>query len=75
MADDPPPATATSDPQEACDLEEQGRLLREALTLLTPEERQVIEAAFFSELTYDEVAARLESAARNRQDTNPLRTC
>jgi RNA polymerase sigma-70 factor (ECF subfamily) len=29
------------------------------LTLLTPQERQVIETAFFSELTYAEVAARL----------------
>jgi len=29
------------------------------LTVLTPEERQTIETAFFSELTYVEVAARL----------------
>jgi RNA polymerase sigma-70 factor (ECF subfamily) len=58
-ADDPLPAAATSDPHETCDLKEQGRLLRQALTVLTPEERQVIETAFFSELTYDEVAARL----------------
>ena len=46
------PVPAASDPLEACDLEEQGRLLRQALTVLTPEERQVIETAFFSELTY-----------------------
>jgi RNA polymerase sigma-70 factor (ECF subfamily) len=57
--DDPLPAAATSNPLEACDLREQGRLLRQALTVLTPAERQVIETAFFSELTYDEVAARL----------------
>ena len=57
--DDPLPAAATSDPHETCDLKEQGRLLRQALTVLTPEERQVIETAFFSELTYGEVAARL----------------
>lgn len=56
---DDPPQAATSDPHEISDLKEQGRLLREALTLLRPEERQVIEAAFFSELTYDEVATRL----------------
>jgi RNA polymerase sigma-70 factor, ECF subfamily len=30
------------------------------LTVLKPEERQVIETAFFSELTYSEVAARLQ---------------
>jgi RNA polymerase sigma-70 factor (ECF subfamily) len=57
--DDPPPAAAPSDPHEFSDLKEQGRLLREALTLLRPEEREVIEAAFFSELTHDEVAAQL----------------
>ena len=58
-ADSPVPATATSDPGAALDLKEQGRVLRGALTVLTPEERQVIETAFFSELTYAEVAARL----------------
>jgi RNA polymerase sigma-70 factor (ECF subfamily) len=50
---------AASGPQEAFDLREQGRVLREALTVLTPHERQAIETAFFSELTYDEVGARL----------------
>lgn len=38
---------------------EQGHLLREALTVLTPDERQLIETAYFSELTYAEVAVRL----------------
>ena len=33
--------------------------MRDALTVLKPEERQAIETAFFSELTYCEVAARL----------------
>jgi RNA polymerase sigma-70 factor (ECF subfamily) len=54
-----PPVAATPDPHAVCDLEEQGRLLRQALTILRPEERQVIETAFFAELTYDQVAARL----------------
>ena len=58
-ADGPLPATAASDPGEAFNLKEQGRLLRHALTVLTPEERQAIETAFFSELTHDEVATRL----------------
>jgi RNA polymerase sigma-70 factor (ECF subfamily) len=57
--DDPLAATAIAGPHEACDLEEQGRRLRAALTVLTPAERQAIEAAFFSELTYQEVAERL----------------
>jgi RNA polymerase sigma-70 factor, ECF subfamily len=57
---DPLPATAVSDPHEAFGLREQGRLLRNALTVLTPDERQAIETAFFSELTYDEAAARLK---------------
>jgi RNA polymerase sigma-70 factor (ECF subfamily) len=59
QADDPLPATAASDPHEALAVREQERRLRAALTVLTPEERQAIETAFFSELTYDEVAARL----------------
>ena len=52
-------ATEANDPHEARQLEEQRRLLRNALEVLTPEERQVIESAFFSELTYREVAAEL----------------
>jgi RNA polymerase sigma-70 factor (ECF subfamily) len=58
-ADSPRPAMAASDPHEALDLKEQGRLLRSALAVLTREERQAIETAFFSELTYEEVAAQL----------------
>jgi len=38
------------------------RALRAALDTLTPEERQVIEAAFFSELTPAEVAMRLKES-------------
>jgi RNA polymerase sigma-70 factor, ECF subfamily len=58
-ANGPLPATPDNDPQEAFDLSEQRRLLRNALIVLTPDERQAIETAFFSELTYDEAAARL----------------
>jgi RNA polymerase sigma-70 factor, ECF subfamily len=47
------------DPQEVFHLEEQTRLLRDAFAVLTAEERQVIETAFFSELTYQEAAAKL----------------
>src|SRR5258708_3293829 len=50
---------ASNDPQQAYHLEEQSRLLRNALEVLTPEERRVIETAFFSEFTYVEVAAKL----------------
>jgi RNA polymerase sigma-70 factor, ECF subfamily len=58
-ADGPATAPATTDPAEAFGASEQGRLLRDALVILTPDERQAIEIAFFSELTYAEVAARL----------------
>jgi RNA polymerase sigma-70 factor (ECF subfamily) len=44
---------AASDPQK-------GRLLRHALQVLTPEERQTLETAFFSGLTYREVAAKFD---------------
>ena len=54
-----PPAVETADSRDVVELKEQSRALQSALTVLTPEERQAIEAAFFSELTYAEVAARL----------------
>jgi RNA polymerase sigma-70 factor (ECF subfamily) len=58
--DGPVMTSEAIDPQRAFELEEQGRLLRSALDVLTPEERQVIETAFFSELTHVEVAAKLK---------------
>jgi RNA polymerase sigma-70 factor (ECF subfamily) len=59
-ADSPLIPAAPSGPQEAFDVREHGRLLRHALQVLTPDERQAIETAFFSELTYYEVATRLK---------------
>ena len=53
------PTTDIVDPQEAFLFEEQSRLLRDALAVLTPEERNSIETAFFSELTYEETATKL----------------
>lgn len=57
--DGPSAGPASGGPQEAFDVREQGRLLRQALQVLTPQERQAIETAFFSDLTYAEAAARL----------------
>ena len=54
------PVAPESGPQEAFDRKEQAHRVREALTVLTPAERQVIETAFFSELTYYDVATRLQ---------------
>ena len=48
-----------SESQDALELEERRRALLAALGVLTPDERQAIESAFFSELSYAEVAARL----------------
>ncbi len=59
QADSPLPAIAEKEPHEDLHLQDQGRLLRDALALLTAGERQAIEIAFFSELTYAETAARL----------------
>jgi RNA polymerase sigma-70 factor, ECF subfamily len=53
------PVAETSGPHEAFAVREQGRLLQHALHVLTAEERQAIETAFFSELTYREAAAKL----------------
>jgi RNA polymerase sigma-70 factor (ECF subfamily) len=47
------------DPQKALLFKEQSQVLRNALEVLTPEERNTIETAFFSELTYEETAKRL----------------
>src|SRR4029453_5671459 len=57
--DRPVTVTPPTGPHDAFDAREQGRLLRHALQGLTPDERQAIETAFFSELTYWEAAARL----------------
>lgn len=54
-----PPVTDARGPHEAVDGAQQGQRLRDAVTKLTPQERQAIEAAYFSELTYEEVAVRL----------------
>jgi RNA polymerase sigma-70 factor (ECF subfamily) len=51
--------TAATNPEEACRFEEEKRLLGNALEILTPEERKAIETAFFSELTYEETAVKL----------------
>ena len=53
------PTTDIVDPQQACLFEEQSRLLRDALEVLTTEERTAIETAFFSELTYEQTATNL----------------
>ena len=45
---------------EAIDREELARKLRKAVNLLTPDEQKAIEAAFFSGMSYAEVAAHLQ---------------
>jgi RNA polymerase sigma-70 factor, ECF subfamily len=55
----PLPSAAAADAHDEVARKEQGQLLREALTVLTPDERLTIETAFFSEMTHEEVAARL----------------
>jgi RNA polymerase sigma-70 factor (ECF subfamily) len=69
---------AVKDPEYACHMEEQSRRLKKALDILTPEERQAIEIAFFSELTYKEAAAKLKQPlgtvkSRIRSGLNKLR--
>jgi RNA polymerase sigma-70 factor (ECF subfamily) len=53
------PTTDIVDPERASLFEEQSRLLRSALEVLTSDERKAIETAFFSELTYQETASKL----------------
>lgn len=58
-ADSQPPAEAAADPRDVIELREQGEALRAALTGLTTDERQAIEATFFAGLTHMQAAARL----------------
>ncbi len=53
------PVSHTHDGHDALELKQQCRSLQAALVVLTPDEKKAIEAAFFSELTHVEVAARL----------------
>jgi RNA polymerase sigma-70 factor (ECF subfamily) len=57
--DSPLVATTAADPSETLEDREQHGALRKGLLALTLEERQAIEAAYFSELTHVEVAGRL----------------
>lgn len=52
-------AEVAADARDVLEQREQARALKAALEFLTPDERRAIEAAFFSELTHVEVAARL----------------
>jgi len=60
QADDALPSAPVIGPLESCERSEQAGALRDALTVLKPKEREVIETAFLSELTYSEAASRLQ---------------
>jgi RNA polymerase sigma-70 factor (ECF subfamily) len=59
LADEASSGVGTDSTGEAVETIQQGHALRESLSVLTAGEREAIEAAFFLELTYPEVAARL----------------
>jgi RNA polymerase sigma-70 factor (ECF subfamily) len=50
---------AAADPADVLEMGEQTRLLRKALAVLTPDEREAIETTFFGGLTHVEAATRL----------------
>ena len=58
--EDPFPAADTANPDDVIAFKQKSQALRAALGVLTTDERKAIEAAFFSELTYAEVAALLD---------------
>jgi len=60
QARDQAPAIEADDGRDVLEFKQQCQALRAALSSLTPGERQAIEAAFFSEMTYAEVAARFD---------------
>jgi RNA polymerase sigma-70 factor, ECF subfamily len=53
------PVADSANPEDLIAFQQQSLALRSALETLTADERQAIEAAFFSELTYAKVAERL----------------
>jgi RNA polymerase sigma-70 factor (ECF subfamily) len=55
----PLPPAESSSPDMLVALKQQSEAVRTALDVLTPDERRAIETAFFSEMPYAEVAARL----------------
>jgi RNA polymerase sigma-70 factor, ECF subfamily len=59
QVDDTQPALEASESPDLLAFREQGQSVRAALTVLTLDERQAVESAFFSGLTYAEVAVRL----------------
>jgi RNA polymerase sigma-70 factor, ECF subfamily len=58
--DQPFTIISASDSGDIFAIGDQGRILRQALAVLSPDERVAIETAFFSELTHSEVASRLK---------------
>jgi RNA polymerase sigma-70 factor (ECF subfamily) len=58
-SDEQPSAEVAADPLDVLELRRQAESLRAALTALTRDERQAIEATFFAGLTHAEAAARL----------------
>jgi RNA polymerase sigma-70 factor (ECF subfamily) len=58
-SDDPLSPTAATDPHATLELGQLRGVVEKALVLLSPEERQAIETAYFAELTHVEVAERL----------------
>lgn len=59
-ANEPAPAGEAADSHSVLEFKQQSQALRAALTVLSADERQAIEAAYFSELTHAEVAAHLK---------------
>ncbi|HET7366625.1 MAG TPA: sigma-70 family RNA polymerase sigma factor [Burkholderiales bacterium] len=53
------PASEPYNGHDVLEVKQQSHAVQEALAVLTPAEREAIEAAFFSEMTHAEVAARL----------------
>lgn len=59
LDDDAPVADLGPDPEAASALGERARSVRRALALLSPEQRRVIELAYFEGLTHVEIAERI----------------
>src|SRR5713101_2436254 len=66
--------TTANDPQRAWHVKEQNQALQNALEVLAPEERQVIENAFFFRIDLPGGGGKVEATAWDCEDTDPFRT-
>ncbi|MGH7787560.1 MAG: sigma-70 family RNA polymerase sigma factor [Candidatus Binatia bacterium] len=60
LAEDPTDVTVADRPDEAVDVAQQRRLVRQAMATLSPDQRAALALAYYEGLSHSQIAARLE---------------